>query len=104
MSYQEVELAVPFGELVLVVERLLGVSEHRLHVVEISPRRMQHGKTRGERLDGEAGLAGVERTSLIDNLPPLPRSRRSSTHEGAAAEPARDEPCFFELIERAPHG
>ena len=72
MRYQEVELAVPLGELVLVVERLLGVSEHRLHVVEISPRRMQHGKTRGEWLDGEAGLDELERTYLIDQLARLP--------------------------------
>src|SRR4029450_5238065 len=52
MRYQEVEFAVPLGELVLVVERLLGMSEHHLHVVEILPRRVQHCKTRGERLDG----------------------------------------------------
>src|SRR5512140_3136549 len=80
------------------------MSEHQLHVVEISPRRMQHGKTSGERLDGEAGFDQLKRTYLIDKLGRLPRSRRSSADEGAAAEPARHEPCLFELIERAPHG
>jgi hypothetical protein len=33
---------------------------------------MQHGKTRGERLDGEAGLDELERTYLIDQLARLP--------------------------------
>src|SRR4029453_3120022 len=104
MRYQEVEFAVPLGELVLVVERLLGMSQHPPHVLEISPRRMQHGKARGERLDGEAGLDELERTYLIDKLARLSRSRRCRAEKGPAAEPARHEPCLFELIERAPHG
>ena len=48
MCDEEMELAVPFREESLVAHELFGVAEHRLHVVEIAPRRMQDGKPRGE--------------------------------------------------------
>ena len=41
--------------------RRLGAGQHRLHVVEIAARGVQHGKPRGEGLDREPRLDELQR-------------------------------------------
>src|SRR6266508_1868280 len=97
------EFAIPFGEFVLVVDGVLGMGEHHLHVVEIPPRRVQHREPRGERLDRKPRLDELERAHLIDEVARAPRAGCRRADKSAAAETSRHEPCLFELIQRAAH-
>src|SRR5512147_3303555 len=98
MRDEEMELAVPLGEGVLVVDRLLAMRKHLFHVVEIPPRRMQHGKPRGEGLDREPRLDQLDRAHLIGKVGAAAVGCCRGADESSAAEATRDESSPFELV------
>ncbi len=101
MGDQQMELAVPLGEGVLVVDRVLAMRQHRLHVVEMTPGGMQHGEPRGEGLDREPRLDQLQRAHLIGEIARASRRGGGGADKGAAAEAPRDQTRFFQLIEGA---